>query len=244
MYRSLPFLLMITFPLGVMFSGCTHSGVVSRGSADQSRLPASIKAVLLSLPNETTQVIVVTAGNKGPVSATVYAAEKRGDAWISLFTPFDAIVGRNGFALPGEKREGDGKTPSGIFPLEEVFGYAPHVETKMAYRQARDNDIWIDDPESPDYNTWTKKGQTGAASFELMRRHDDLYKYGIITGYNRDPVVKGLGSAIFFHIRKGDGRPTSGCVGLAEDDLVKIIAWLDPSLRPLTVMGNLQREWR
>ncbi|MCX5848237.1 MAG: hypothetical protein NTW65_02130, partial [Deltaproteobacteria bacterium] len=59
---------------------------------------------------------------------TLYAMEKRDNNWQMAFEPIDAVIGRNGFAAAGEKREGDGKTPSGIYPLKITFGYDESVK--------------------------------------------------------------------------------------------------------------------
>ena len=102
----------------------------------------------------------------------------------------------------------------------------------MAYRPIGDDDIWVDDPVSRRIQQVDAEGETDGVSFEAMRRQDHLYKYGIVIGYNRDPVVKGYGSAIFLHIWKACDVPTSGCVALAEGDLLEILGWLDPSRTP------------
>lgn len=201
------------------------------------------RKALSALPPETTQALVVASRTRAPLWAAVLSAlDKNRGRWRQALGPFGAVVGRNGFALPGEKREGDGKTPSGVFPLEHAFGYAALISTAMAYRPIGDGDIWVDDPESRDYNRWTRKGETDGVSFEAMGRKDGLYRYGIVIGYNRDPVVKGYGSAIFLHVWKACDMPTSGCVGLAEGDLLEILAWLDPFRRPLAVMGGLGKD--
>ena len=167
----------------------------------------------------------------------LYAMEKRENNWQMAFEPFDAEIGKNGFAPPGEKREGDGKTPSGVYPLKVTFGYDVTIGTQMPYRQALDDDVWVDDPNSGDYNRWVKKLETHAASYETMKREDNLYKYGVVIEYNTDPVIKGNGSAIFLHIRKGEGIPTAGCVAVSEEDIIKILGWLDPAAAPLIITG-------
>ncbi len=169
--------------------------------------------------------------------ARMYVMEKKGDNWKNIFGPIDAAIGRNGFAPPGEKKEGDGRTPSGIYPLKMTFGYNKAVKTKMPYRQAGENDIWVDDPRADDYNRWTEKHKTNAVSYEMMKRDDNLYKYGIIIEYNTAPVIKGNGSAIFLHIWKGKGIPTAGCVAVSEENLIKILEWLDPAAAPLIITG-------
>jgi L,D-peptidoglycan transpeptidase YkuD (ErfK/YbiS/YcfS/YnhG family) len=173
------------------------------------------------------------------IRTTLYAMEKRGAKWQMAFKPFNAVIGRNGFAPAGEKREGDGKTPSGIYPLKMTFGYDESIGTKMPYRQTLVDDIWVDDPNADDYNQWVKKTETRAASYEKMRRDDNLYKYGIVIEYNTSPVIKGYGSAIFLHIWKGEGIPTAGCVAVSEEDIIKIMGWLDPAASPLIIMGTI-----
>lgn len=185
------------------------------------------------------QLLAVLGEGDASPRARLYVLEREGTQWKRVDGPIAATIGRNGFARMGDKREGDGRTPSGVFPLEFVFGYAPEWTTKMPYRQATENDIWVDDPNSPDYNRWVRKGETSAASFEQMRLPDNRYRHGIVIGYNRAPVVKGKGSAIFIHGWQTPGQPTAGCVALDENQLVKIIDWLDPRSKPAILMGNL-----
>jgi L,D-peptidoglycan transpeptidase YkuD (ErfK/YbiS/YcfS/YnhG family) len=170
-------------------------------------------------------------------SSRVYVLEKRDFTWRQAMPPIDAVVGRNGFAPPGEKREGDGRTPSGLYRLGTVFGYAESVITKMPYRQSLADDLWIDEPNALDYNRWVKQSQTQAASYEKMRRNDDLYKYGIVIEYNSHPVVRDHGSAIFFHIWVSANSTTSGCVAVSEDNILRILAWLNPAANPVILIN-------
>ncbi len=168
----------------------------------------------------------------------VYALEKIGAKWQKALPMFRAVIGKNGFAPPDEKREGDGRSPSGIYSLNMTFGYQESMPTKMPYRQALADDLWVDDVNAVDYNRWVKKYYTQAASYEKMKRDDNLYKYGIVIEYNTEPVIKGYGSAIFFHIWRGENIPTAGCVAVAEDDIIQILRWLDPQAKPRIIMGN------
>jgi L,D-peptidoglycan transpeptidase YkuD (ErfK/YbiS/YcfS/YnhG family) len=168
----------------------------------------------------------------------VYALEKIGAKWQKALPTFRAVIGKKGFAPPDEKREGDGRSPSGIYSLNMTFGYQESMPTKMPYRQALADDLWVDDVNAVDYNRWVKKNYTQAASYEKMKRDDNLYKYGIVIEYNTEPVIKGYGSAIFFHIWRGENIPTAGCVAVAEDDIIQILRWLDPQAKPRIIMGN------
>ncbi len=220
--------LIVCAPLAAFAGNGTSECLAARG------VIASLEKQL----GDSRQVLLVT--NQGPsaISATVRALEKRDGLWQCALPPIPAVIGEKGLAPPGEKREGDGRTPSGIFSLGTAFGYGPTLSTRMPYRQAGEDDLWVDDPRSDDYNRWMKKGETKAASFERMRRGDDLYKYGIVIEYNTNPVIKGLGSAIFFHIWAGPGESTAGCVAMAEKNILAILRWLDPAAKPLAVMGT------
>ena len=131
----------------------------------------------------------------------------------------------------------EGCQARGVFPLKLVFGYAETVNTRMPYRQATAEDAWIDESSSPRYNQWVR-GIPAKESHEKMRRDDHLYRLGVVVGYNTDPVVAGLGSAIFLHIWKGPGQPTAGCVAMAESDMERIVAWLDPAKMPQIILGH------
>ena len=182
------------------------------------------------------QVLVVAQPRPGSVETVLWALQQMPQGWRTILGPIAVNVGRAGIAEFDKKREGDGMTPRGVFPLKLVFGYAASVDSRMPYRQATAEDAWIDEPSSPRYNQWVK-GIPTKESHEKMRRDDHLYRLGVVVGYNTDPVVAGRGSAIFLHIWKGPGQPTAGCVAMAEDDLERIVAWLDPAQKPQIILG-------
>ncbi len=185
---------------------------------------------------ESDQLIFAINTDSTSSHVTIHTLERTNGLWRIVFPALDGLIGEKGFAPIGEKREGDGKTPSGIFPLGTAFGYDSSVETKMPYRQATEEDFWVDDVNSEDYNRWVK-GKPHAASWERMKREDDKYKYGVVIEYNTKPIVKGNGSAIFLHVWKS-GESTSGCVSMSEEMVLKILGWLDPAKKPLIVMGT------
>jgi L,D-peptidoglycan transpeptidase YkuD (ErfK/YbiS/YcfS/YnhG family) len=193
-------------------------------------------AVLDHLDNDIKQALTVHLDTAGGCRAALTAWELRDGRW-QHFLSTEAAIGRSGFVAADEKREGDGGTPTGTYPLSLVFGYGAEAGTAMPYRQITADDYWVDDPASPQYNTWVR-GRPAAASFETMLRPDGLYRHGIVVEYNSRPVVAGKGSAIFVHIWRGAGEPTAGCVALAEGELREITAWLDPEKGPVIVLGG------
>lgn len=147
--------------------------------------------------------------------------------WARIWTCGEAVAGRAGFAAPGAKREGDGKSPSGSFRISLAFGYAPAGDTALPYRCCTAADLWVDDPESPDYNLWVTAPHP-ARSVERMRRDDALYEFGLALDYNRHPVVPGAGSAIFVHVRDDRSGGTAGCLALPREEMVALLRLLRP----------------
>jgi L,D-peptidoglycan transpeptidase YkuD (ErfK/YbiS/YcfS/YnhG family) len=192
----------------------------------------------ISDANPTRQAVVVVPTGKTIFHAAISAWKKTAKGWQRVMGPWPAVVGRNGFAPSGEKREGDGRTPSGIFPVEMSFGRAKAIGTHIPYRQATADDVWVDDVKSTQYNQWVH-GAPQATSFETMLRPDGLYDLGVVIGYNTRPVVPGQGSAIFIHIWRDEGKkPTAGCVALSRARVSKLLVWLDASKAPVVVLGK------
>ncbi|OGX38309.1 MAG: hypothetical protein A3C36_02495 [Omnitrophica WOR_2 bacterium RIFCSPHIGHO2_02_FULL_52_10] len=158
---------------------------------------------------------------------------------MEKFSPMSAVLGRNGLAASGEKREGDGRTPAGIYQIKRAFGYAPRVDTRLDYRQATANDFWVDDPASAQYNQWVT-GAPPAVSHEILRRDDRLYQYAVVIEYNTAPVVPGRGSAIFLHVWRGKGIPTAGCVAVSPKNMQKFLKWLDLPRNPVIILSDDQ----
>ncbi len=185
------------------------------------------------LPQEVRQVIVVEA--TGKVTARVSGWERNDSGWTQMINPVKAVIGCKGLAPSGEKREGDGRTPSGVFTLRRAFGYEERVATGLRYQRVTERDFWIDDPDSLQYNQWVA-GDVPQVSHEVLRRSDGLYKYVIVIEYNTNPVVPGMGSAIFLHVWRAANKPTAGCVAMAEADIFRLLQWLDAHQNPVILL--------
>jgi len=189
---------------------------------------------LQGLDSSITQAIYVHPVRKNSTQAFLSVWQRQAKSWRRLYF-VSAVLGRNGLAAFGDKKEGDGKTPSGTYPLGPAFGYASSMNTGLLYRQATDLDFWVDDTHSMQYNQWVR-GRPDAHSFERMKRRDDLYQYGIVIGYNTHPIVPGAGSAIFMHVWRRYNGPTSGCVALNQRNLRKILRWLGQEYQPVIIL--------
>ncbi len=175
------------------------------------------------------QVVVIQA--QGGVRAAVSLWKHDGVAWALQDGPWPAVIGKNGIAPLGQKKEGDGKTPAGLFSISSAFGESEQFRGTLPYRATTDRDIWVDDAQSPLYNQRSQL-PTPARSYEKMKRKDMLYRLGLVVDYNRDPVVAGAGSAIFIHIWRNQSKGTAGCAALAEEHLRKLALSLNAADHP------------
>lgn len=136
---------------------------------------------------------------------------------------YHCALGRSGIRT--DKSEGDGATPSGVFLMRKVY-YRPDKfsmspETQLPCIPLSENDGWCDDESHSEYNTFVKLPYEG--SHEKLWREDDLYDIIIPIGFNDNPAVSGLGSAIFIHIAQENYSPTAGCIAFSKENLLAIL---------------------
>jgi len=141
---------------------------------------------------------------------------------------YRCTLGRSGVIAAPEKREGDGHSPAGAWPIRKVL-YRPDVgapETALPLEPIARDQGWCDDPEDPAYNTRITLPFRG--SFEKLWRDDEIYDVVVVLGHNDDPPVPYLGSCIFMHLARPDWSPTQGCVALPRADLAEVLAQARP----------------
>jgi L,D-peptidoglycan transpeptidase YkuD (ErfK/YbiS/YcfS/YnhG family) len=127
-------------------------------------------------------------------------------------------IGRGG--ISSAKREGDGTTPVGRFVCRWLYWRADRMAepaSRLGRRPIGRTDGWCDDPESSAYNRFIRL--PASIRYETLWREDRLYDLLIVLGYNDQPAIPHLGSAIFLHVASVDFRPTEGCVAMALEDL-------------------------
>jgi L,D-peptidoglycan transpeptidase YkuD (ErfK/YbiS/YcfS/YnhG family) len=135
-------------------------------------------------------------------------------------------IGRGG--ISAGKREGDGATPAGRFPMRfllfrpDRLGAPP---TGLPRRAIERDDGWCDAPTDHAYNSLIRLPYSAHA--EALWRADEVYDLVVPLGYNDMPVMAGLGSAIFLHVATADFAPTAGCIALAKPDLLAVLAEAD-----------------
>jgi L,D-peptidoglycan transpeptidase YkuD (ErfK/YbiS/YcfS/YnhG family) len=140
-----------------------------------------------------------------------------------------AVVGRSGLIEASMKREGDGKTPRGSWPLREVLFRPDRItlpDTRLETRSLSPEDGWCDDPASSSYNCHVSLPFD--ASHEKLWRKDHAYDVIIPLGYNDDPAEAGRGSAIFFHCLEQGRHHTDGCVAINVEAMQALLPHLTP----------------
>jgi L,D-peptidoglycan transpeptidase YkuD (ErfK/YbiS/YcfS/YnhG family) len=156
-------------------------------------------------------------------------AVARGDGQFSFAGhEVRCALGRGGVIAAALKREGDGASPQGVWPLLRVLyrpDRGPGPITRLPSAAIRDDDGWCDAPDDPAYNRPVRLPYP--ASCERMWRDDEVYDIVCVLGHN-DPPRPWLGSAIFLHCARPDYRATEGCIALARADLEALLALAGP----------------
>jgi L,D-peptidoglycan transpeptidase YkuD (ErfK/YbiS/YcfS/YnhG family) len=227
---------------------------------------------------QSTQMIVVTTPDWNAVEGTLqrYQRGTPRETWHPAGEPIAIVVGQKGMgwgigvmatndstvrlASDPVKKEGDGKSPAGIFALGTAFGDAPQPlpGLKTPYLHLTSSIECVDDSSSRYYNRLVDRSTAVPdwKSSEHMLSVGEAYRWGIVVGHNggdmmahaTPPVPRG-GSCVFLHIWKNSTRGTAGCTAMSQNQLETLLTWLDPTRKPLlvqvpvSVYVRLTRRW-
>ena len=135
---------------------------------------------------------------------------------------FKCSIGLNGCSK--NKKEGDKKTPKGIFELENLYFRKDRLnkpETSLRCIEIEPNMGWCDDVMFPKkYNKLIKIEKK--IKHEKLTRNDHKYDLLIPIKYNFIKPMVGVGSCIFIHITN-NYRPTAGCIAVKKKDFIIIL---------------------
>lgn len=166
--------------------------------------------------------------NEIGASILVTAGRPRGKGTLRLGKwATNCAIGHAG--LRAHKREGDGATPVGKFPLRRVYYRRDRIARpacRLPVTAITSRMGWSDDPLSPDYNRLVTLPNPGSA--ERLWREDNQYDLILVIGHNDTPVRTNYGSAIFVHVARRGLTPTQGCVALTQSSLLRVLAHVGP----------------
>ncbi|MFT7173305.1 MAG: L,D-peptidoglycan transpeptidase YkuD (ErfK/YbiS/YcfS/YnhG family) [Paracoccaceae bacterium] len=205
-----------------------------------------------AVPATCKQAVVSYASSWNSSHADLYLYERRGAQWTKAAGPMKVRLGRKGSAWglgvhksPSGvtlKKEGDVKSPAGIFYIGGAWGDAAAIQKhpQLPYRKVTPQDLWVEDSKSPYYNQHRILPHTPKTIWEKqqqMKQNDHAHSLKLFIAHNPPPKAKPYaGSAVFFHIWRGGGsKPTAGCTTMAESNLKKLVAWIDPTQKPVYI---------
>lgn len=133
-------------------------------------------------------------------------------------------IGKAGALPAGEKREGDGATPLGDWPLLGILlrpDRVPPLPLQLPWRWLHPADGWSDDAADPAYNRPVSHPHPHSA--ERLWRDDAIYDVIVVLGHNLHPPLPGAGSAIFWHLARPDFSPTEGCIAIDRTAMLELL---------------------
>ena len=164
--------------------------------------------------------LAIVSGTKGS-NANFYFYERSFDGqWQEIFS-CPAFIGKKGW---GKTREGDMKTPRGVFTFTMAFGIDDDPGCPMGYTKVDSSHYWVGDSRSEfynqfvstrDYDSFNKKDS------EHIIDYDMAYRYCLNISYNEDGVP-GYGSAIFLHCYTKN-KFTGGCVSIPREEMAEVL---------------------
>lgn len=216
------------------------------------------------------QAVVVTTTGWDDTHGQLRRFERTDAGWREVGHASPVRVGRSGSAwglglhpVPGPetapvKREGDGRSPAGIFRIGAAFGYAAQAATGLPYLPMRQSNYCMDVTGSPLYNRIVDADEVGAEAvhgstepmrLDLHNNGDQRYKLGFVIAHNPDNR-DAAGSCIFAHLWKNAETPTAGCTAMPEPAMAQLLDWLERDAKPVFVLlpdkeyARLQTPWR
>lgn len=169
----------------------------------------------LNIAKEANQILTIVA--EGNIANVSLHNKAENGIWEEVLSS-EASIGKNGI---GKTKEGDGKTPTGVYHFMFGFGIKENPGTEYEYVQVDNSYYWVDDSNSQYYNQFvsTKEVLKDWDSAEHIISEVDSYHYVLALDYNME-CVPGAGSAIFMHCKPTSG---AGCIAVSEDMMIEIM---------------------
>lgn len=214
------------------------------------------------------QLVLVTIDGWNSDQGVLRRYRRENGRWQAAGAPLPVVIGKNGAAWglglqPSRedgpvKREGDNRSPAGVFRIGTAFGYAKTLATAMPYRALGATDWCMDVSGARYYNRIVDAKVVGAdavkGSSEPMRRDihvhgDQRYRMGFVIESNPD-AKPGAGSCIFGHLWASPTTGTAGCTAMTPESMRDLLGWLRPEDHPVFVLlprqayASVKDDWQ
>ena len=214
------------------------------------------------------QMILVVVPDWNSTTATLRTFERARGGWREIDHAAPVVIGHAcsawGLGLnPPQgggpiKREGDGRSPAGVFAIGEAFGYAPTLATALTYKPMQSTNWCVDVSGSPYYNRIVDartvggaavKGATEHMRLDIFNHGDQRYREGFVIENNAQQKPMG-GSCVFAHLWKSPDSTTTACTAMADATMDRLLRWLKPAEHPVFALlpqkeyMRLRESWR
>ncbi len=204
------------------------------------------------------QVVVVVTPDWNANHGMLGTYQRVQGKWQQVGERVPAMVGRNGSAwglglhpdpearpqTTPIKREGDGRSPAGVFAIGDAFGYAQRADTALPYDAMQASHYCMDVSGSPLYNrivdardvgTEAVAGSTEPMRLDLHANGDPRYRLGFVIEHNPQ-ARRDAGSCIFAHLWRKPAESTAGCTAMEDATMTRLLGWLRPDQHPVFVL--------
>ncbi|MFT3715783.1 MAG: L,D-transpeptidase family protein [Gordonia sp. (in: high G+C Gram-positive bacteria)] len=183
---------------------------------------------------DTKQMVVVSVPTKESTTGTLSAFDKDANGnWQAVpgLVGLPAFVGDKGIGEPADNVH---RTPEGTFGFDQAFGRLDNPGTKMPYKKVDNQDWWVSNQNSPNYNKMVHQPNDPGGGSENLYNSGTAYDYAVNIAHNPQNI-RGKATAIFLHVSTGE--PTWGCVSIPEPQMKQILQWMDPAKNPKVTIG-------
>jgi L,D-peptidoglycan transpeptidase YkuD (ErfK/YbiS/YcfS/YnhG family) len=264
--------------MGKVFLNVKHTKVFDRVSSGPGSYLGRLAYLLLfclaltpgfaqaaPIPQDCNQLVVVTTQTWGNSNGDLRYFQRTNGRWVRQ-SGWRVRIGKNGLGWgesnwplkqrPAEmtdKKEGDGKSPAGLFPILDGFG-RPNESSNFPnfpFQAVDKNWAGVDDVKSSYYNQLVNSEELG--SKKDWDSAEDMcipeYLLGLRIGYNTENPVPGNGSCIYVHLFSVPERGTAGCTSMAPANLRKLCKWLKADQHPMILQvpqplyRKLEKSW-
>lgn len=192
----------------------------------------------LKAAKEVSQLIVAIGNPEDPAKGNLTWYKKNKEGVLNPVFSTQAVNGMKG--ITADKREGDMKTPSGIYSFTMAFGMKDNPGSILPYHKVVNGDHYVDDSNSAYYNRLVNEFevQKDWDSSENLITQAPQYNYALVLSYN-DTYIPGKGSAIFLHCPKvANNTGTSGCISIPEEKMLELVRSVDQNTKIIVVQDE------